>query len=295
MKVDAEQYMIQTVSRALDLLEQFQEGASELSLTDLGTRLKLQKNNVFRLVATLKAKNYIEVNDSTGKYRLGLMTRTLGQIATRQIDFVSQAHPFLVELKRQCHENCYFSVIKDGYTYYIDGVESDLPVRVSHQIGSSRPLYCTAPGRVQVAFMERQKQLELLAGSELKAFTANTIIDNETLRIELEKVIQQGFAIEDQEIDAGVMEIAAPVFDSQGVIIGALSILGPQMRLSGTLLRTELIPLLCANATRLSHLLGFGSVKSAPAEMRIQTPKTKAEIRKLKTKTFTYGGIKGCC
>jgi len=295
MKADAEQYMIQTVSRALDLLEQFQEGASELSLTDLGTRLNLQKNNVFRLVATLKAKNYIEVNDSTGKYRLGLMTRALGQIATRQIDFVSQAHPFLVELKRQCHENCYFSVIRDGYTYYIDGVESDLPVRVAHQIGSSRPLYCTAPGRVQVAFMERQKQLELLAGSELKAFTVNTVIDYETLRIELEKVVQQGFAIEDQEIDAGVMEIAAPVFDSQGVIIGALSILGPQMRLAGSQLRTELIPLLCANATRLSHLLGFGSVKTAAAEMRIQPPKTKADIRKQKAKTFTYGGIKGCC
>jgi len=214
MKADAEHYMIQTVSRALDLLEQFQEGASELSLTDLGTRLKLQKNNVFRLVATLKAKNYIEVNDSTGKYRLGLMTRALGQVATRQIDFVSHAHPFLVELKRKCHENCYFSGIRDGYTHYIDGVESDLPVRVAHQIGSSRPLYCTAPGRVQLAFMERKKQEELLAGSELIAFTANTVTDHVTLHGELEKVIQQGFAIEDQEIDAGVMEIAAPVFDS---------------------------------------------------------------------------------
>ncbi len=214
MKADAENYMIQTVSRALDLLEQFQEGASELSLTDLGKRLNLQKNNVFRLVATLKAKNYIEINNSTGKYRLGIMTRALGQVATRQIDFISHAHPFLDELKRHCNENCYFSVIKDGFTHYVDGVESDLPVRVAHQIGSNRPLYCTATGRVHLSFMKHRKQLELLAGSDMKSFTANTIINLDTLLIELKKVAQQGYAIENQEHDSGVMEIAAPVFDS---------------------------------------------------------------------------------
>src|SRR6185369_663212 len=106
MKTAAENYIIQTVSRALDLLEQFQEGDAELGITDLSNRMKLQKNNVFRLVVTLKAKNYIEINNLTGKYRLGIKTRTLGQVATRHINLADQARPFLNDLKQQCHEDC---------------------------------------------------------------------------------------------------------------------------------------------------------------------------------------------
>src|SRR5450631_4403438 len=101
MKAAAGSYIIQTVSRALDLLEQFREGDAELGITDLSNRLNLQKNNVFRLVATLKAKNYIEMNMSTGKYRLGIKTSALGQLARRVIDLAHHAHPFLSDLKQQ--------------------------------------------------------------------------------------------------------------------------------------------------------------------------------------------------
>jgi len=255
MKAVAGNYIIQTVSRAMDLLEQFQEGNAELDIADLSNRMKLQKNNVFRLVATLKAKKYIEINYSTGKYRLGIKTRALGQVATRLMDFSNQARPFLDFLKQKCHETCHFSVIKDGCTYYLDGVESDLPVRVAERVGSSRPLYCTAAGRVHLAFLETKKQMELLSASEMKELTANTITDPGLLQKELNNVLQKGYAIDDQEHDAGVMEIAAPVFDSNGSIIGVLSILGPEMRLAGSRLKNELLPLLCQSAARLSAAL----------------------------------------
>lgn len=276
MKAVAENYIIQTVSRALDLLEQFQEGDAELGITDLSNRLNLQKNNVFRLVVTLKAKNYIEMNASTGKYRLGIKTRALGQVARRVIDFASQAQPFLHDLKQQCHEACYFSVIKDGLTYYLDSVESDLPVRVARQIGSSRPLYCTAAGRVQLAFMEPQRRLNLLSGSEMKRHTSRTITDPGLLHNELDKVGLQGYAVDDQEHDAGVMEIAAPVFDSGGAVIGALSILGPEMRLAGTRLENELLPLLCKSAARLSTVLGHCRAEKSEPGLLPPQPKTAA-------------------
>ena len=295
MKAIAGNYIIQTVSRALDLLEQFQVGNAELGITDLSNRMNLQKNNVFRLVATLKEKNYIEMNNSTGKYRLGIKTRALGQVATRLIDFADHARPFLGELKQQCHETCYFSIIKDGYTYYLDGVESDLPVRVSQQVGSSRPLYCTAAGRVQLAFMESQKRMDLLSGSEMKGLTASTITDPDVLLGELNKVAQQGYAIDDQEHDAGVMEIAAPVFDSNGAIIGALSILGPEMRLAGTRLENELLPLLCQSASRLSISLGHRRTEKARTEPSLPAPKPKRKSRRLEAKPYVFGGLKTCC
>ena len=294
MKAAAEKYIIQTVSRALDLLEQFQEGNVELGLTDLGHRLNLQKNNVFRLVATLKAKNYIEINDSTGKYRLGIKTRALGQAATRQIDFVSLVHPFLKDLRAHCHETCCFSVIRDGYTHYLDGMESDLTVRVAHRVGSSRPLYCTAAGRVQLAFMEPQMQTDLLSASEIKRFTDSTITDLDTLHSELNRVAQQGYAIDDQEHDAGVMEIAAPVFDSNGAIIGALSIVGPEMRLSGARLETELIPLVCQSASQFSAALGYSRIKKVLADAVPAPPEPVRKTRTRETKAYVFGGLKTC-
>jgi IclR family KDG regulon transcriptional repressor len=295
MNAGAENYIIQTVSRALDLLEQFQEGTAELGITDLSNRLNLQKNNVFRLVATLKAKNYIEINNSTGKYRLGIKTRALGQVATRLIDFSNQARPFLIELKQMCHEACYFSVIKDGYTYYLDGVESDLPVRVTQRVGSSRPLYCTAAGKIQLAFMELQKQADMLSTSEMKRHTAQTITDPANLQEELKSVLQKGYAIDDQELDVGVMEIAAPVFDSNGAVIGALSILGPEMRLAGTRLEKELLPFLCQSASRLSSSLGYYRTKKALAEINLQPLKPTIKVKTLGTKPYALGGLKTCC
>jgi DNA-binding IclR family transcriptional regulator len=271
MNAGAENYIIQTVSRALDLLEQFQEGTAELGITDLSNRLNLQKNNVFRLVATLKAKKYIELNNTTGKYRLGIKTRALGQLAIRQIDFSNQALPYLIELKRISHEACYFSVIQDGYAYYLDGVESDLPVRVTQRVGSSRPLHCTAAGKVQLAFMERQKQADILSGCEMKRHTAHTITELHDLQKELKTVLQKGYAVENQELDVGVMEIAAPVFDSHGDVIGALSILGPEMRFAGSRLEKELLPHLCQSAALFSSDLGYCRTDKARAVVNLQS------------------------
>jgi len=295
MKAAAENYMIKTVVHAMDLLDQFREGDAEFGITDLSNRLKLQKNNVFRLVVTLSAKKYIEINNSTGKYRLGTQARALGQLATHQLDLVNHARPVLNDLKQQCHETCYFSVIKDGYTYYLDGVESDLPVRVVQLVGTSRPLCCTAAGRVLLAFMEPQKQRGLISNSEFQGFTASSITDMDLLQNDLNMIAQQGYAIDDQERETGVMEIAAPVFDANGVIIGALSISGPTMRIAGDRLEAELLPLICQHAARLSGILGYGSSSNERAEVSLQKADAEKIKRKPEIKSYVYGGLKTCC
>jgi len=292
MKAAAENYMIKTVVHAMDLLDQFREGDAEFGITDLSNRLKLQKNNVFRLVVTLSAKKYIEINNSTGKYRLGTQARALGQLATHQLDLVNHARPVLNDLKQQCHETCYFSVNKDGYSYYLDGVESDLPVRVVQLVGTSRPLYCTATGRVLLAFMEHQKQQGLLASSEFQGFTASSITDIDLLQNDLEMIAQQGYAIDEQEYEAGVMEIAAPVFDANG-IIGALSISGPTMRIAGERLEAGLLPLICQHAARLSAILGYSTKERA--EVSLQKAAAEKIKKQPEIKPYVYGGLKTCC
>ncbi len=79
------EYIIQAVSHALDLLEQFHDDVDELGVTELSKRLKLHKNNVFRLLATLESRGYIEQNKATENYRLGLKALELGQTFTIRI------------------------------------------------------------------------------------------------------------------------------------------------------------------------------------------------------------------
>lgn len=285
MKAGSENYKIQTVSLALDLLELFQGDEDELGISELSKRLNLHKNNVLRLAETLTAKNFLEKNNATEKYRLGIMTIVLWQVATRQIDFAFHVHPFLIDLKQKCQETCCFSVIRDGYTFYLDGVESDLPVRVVQRLGYSRPLYCTAAGRVQLACMPLEKRRELLTGSTLKGLTANTITDPDLLHNELINVAQKGYSIDDQEYDSGVVEIAAPVIDSYGVIIGALSIVGPVMRFTGTRIENELLQLVVKNAALLSKTFGNCRTKESlpKAEYKHQNRIEQQEHVKHKT------------
>lgn len=288
-------YIIQTVSHALDLLEQFQKGDTELGITDLSNRLNLQKNNVFRLIATLKSRHYIEVNSSTGKYRLGLKTRELGQAAIQQTNFLDQARPILRSLKEQSGETCYFSVIKDAHTYYLDGIETDLPVRVAHRIGSRRPLHCTAAGKVQLAYLPPDELHQYFSTQELARFTPRTTTTKAALQNELARIAVQGYAVEDQEHDNGVIEVAAPVFDGRGTIVGALSISGPSMRVTGSRMVHELVPLICREAARLSGKIGTGGDEIESDHATPQPRKTAGNSRTPAVRPYTPRRAKGCC
>jgi DNA-binding IclR family transcriptional regulator len=142
--------------------------------------------------------------------------------------------------------------------------------------------------------MDRQQQMDLLSGSEMKRFTASTITDPEVLINELDKVAQKGYAIDNQEHDAGVIEIAAPVFDSCGIVIGALSILGPEMRFASSRIEIELLPLVCKSASQLSNVFGHIKDKETPAEIILLTPKAKLKTRKFETKPYVLGRLKTC-
>lgn len=280
-------YNILAVSRALDLLEQFVENDMELGITDLSNRLNIQKNNVFRLVATLKDRDYIEINAVTGKYRLGLKTRVLGMATTTQTNLINHARPILNKLKMLCHENCYLSVKKDSHVYYLDGVESDLPVRAAHRIGSRLPLHCSAAGKVHLAFLRQEDMFHLLHDLELKRFTPHTITDPETLRAELDRIAHQGYAIEDQEHDLGVMEIAAPIIDCNGIMVGSLCISGPAMRLAGGLVANDLIQLLQSEAAQLSASLGQRRSQPESGDTLQHSPRKLRTARKAICKTST--------
>jgi IclR family KDG regulon transcriptional repressor len=256
-KKDKSEYIIQAVSHALDLLEQFHGEVDELGVTELSKRLKLHKNNVFRLLATLESRGYIEQNKATENYRLGLKSLELGQTFIKQMGLLRQAKPILDRLVKDCNETSYVAIFKEGFIVYLDVVETDLTVRVVSRVGSRLPAHCTAAGKVHLAFMPDEEVDAAFPDRQLKAYTPRTITDRETLKKELQTVAEQGYAIDNEELDPGVRCVAAPIRDYTRRIVGAVSISGPSMRFTEERIETELIPLVLQASEDLSTRLGF--------------------------------------
>ncbi|WP_305041976.1 IclR family transcriptional regulator [Geoalkalibacter sp.] len=251
------EYIIQAVSHALDLLEQFHDDVDELGVTELSKRLKLHKNNVFRLLATLESRGYIEQNKATENYRLGLKALELGQTFIKQMGLLRQAKPILEKIVERCNETAYVAIFKEGYIVYLDVVETNLTVRVVSRVGSRMPAYCTAAGKVHLAFMSDEEIDSLLPARTLKSFTANTITDREVLHKQLREVAAKGYALDDEELDLGVRCVAAPIRDYTRRIVGAISVSGPSMRIDDKRIEEEIVPLVIEAAEELSNRLGF--------------------------------------
>ena len=256
-KKEKSEYIIQAVSHALDLLEQFHDDVDELGVTELSKRLKLHKNNVFRLLATLESRNYIEQNKVTENYRLGLKTLELGQTFIKQMGLLRQSRPVLESLVAACNETTYVAILKDLNIVYLDVVETDLTVRVVPRVGSRLPAYCTAAGKVQIAYMTDEELDAYLQPRDLKPFTEYTIVDRDALKKNLREIAEQGYAIDNEELDLGVRCVGAPIRDYTRRIVGAVSISGPSMRFNDERLEKELIPLVKKAGEEISSKLGY--------------------------------------
>ena len=132
-----------------------------------------------------------------------------------------------------------------------------MTVRVVSRVGSRLPAYCTASGKVHMAFMSEDEINELLPNRQLKGYTSTTITDRETFKELLKTVADKGYALDDEEMDLGVRCVAAPIRDYTRRIVGAISVSGPTMRLSNERIEKEIIPLVQGAAEELSSRLGY--------------------------------------
>jgi DNA-binding IclR family transcriptional regulator len=249
-------YIIQSVSHALDVLEQFTGEPDELGVTELSKRLKLHKNNVFRLLATLEARGYIEQNKATENYRLGVRCLRIGQRFVMQTGLLRQARPVMHQVAKACHETSFITVMRDGCAIALDAVEAEQPVRMVSRIGDPLPLHCTAAGKMHLAFAD--DELALLPEA-LQKFTEKTVVDRQALGQQLKKIAESGFAIDVGEHIEDVRSVAVPVRDYTRAVVGSLTVSGPAYRLSQERLEKEIVPLMLKAGRELSTRLGFDS------------------------------------
>jgi DNA-binding IclR family transcriptional regulator len=249
-------YAIQSVSHALDVLEQFQGEAGEIGVTELSKRLKLHKNNVFRLLATLEARGYIEQNKSTENYRLGLRCLQLGQNFLQRMGLLVQARPKLEEISRVTKESSFVAVRKGQSIIPLDFIEPQNVVRVVSLLGEALPLHCTAAGKVYLAF-DSEKGVSRNLPESFERHTGKSIVDRRALADQLKEIMQAGYAVEQGEFVEDLASVAVPVYDYTRALVGSLAIAGPAYRLTHDVIQREVAPLMLKCGSDLSRRLGY--------------------------------------
>lgn len=255
-RVLSERDLVQSVGRAVAIMELFCEIRPELSLTEISGLMDLHKSTVYSILSTLVQRGYVIKNPESSKYKLGLKLFELGKLVQDGIELKVVAEPFMKQLVLEHGETTHLVTMDEDEVFYIDKKESPQSIRIISQIGRRLPAHCTGVGKILLAHLPEKKVRQILQKKGLKAFTPNTITDMDKLLEHLQMVLKNGYALDDQEFTEGLKCVAAPVFDYRGRAIAAISISGPAVRLD-----REVMPHLVENILKatggLSERLGY--------------------------------------
>jgi IclR family transcriptional regulator, KDG regulon repressor len=259
MKKSKSEYSIQTVANALKLLSAFRDDA-EIGVAELSRRLGLHKNNVFRLLATLEQGDFIEQNQATERYRLAVGALELGQSYARGRGLLGRLRPVLAALAMATGETVHAGVLSGHEVVHVDGATSPRLVRCSLRVGMRLPVHCTALGKALLGCSpesEWERFDRALAGGVLEGRSPHTITDRDKFFDELRSVAGQGFALDCDECEVGLVCAAAPVYDAAGDVAAALSTSAPAFRAPRSALLRDVVPRVNEAAARLSRELGY--------------------------------------
>jgi len=260
MKKPKSEYQIQTVANALRVLEEFRTEA-EIGVAELSRRLGLHKNNVFRLLATLEEQEYIEQDAVTERYRLGLAALELGRAFARSHPLLDRCKPALDALAQATQESVHMGMLQNFEVVHVHGFAPDRLLLTQQRVGLRLPAHCTALGKVLVGCSPdgQREAFERTAARDgaLEARTPQTIVDSDKFLEHIRTVAGQGYALDLEECEDGLVCAAAPVHDASGRVAAAISVSAPRARVSDEELIREIAPQVVAAAESLSRELGY--------------------------------------
>lgn len=224
-------HTIQSVDRALDILEAFGDGRNELGVTELSKMLGLHKSTAYGLLTTLEVRGYLVKHTVSGKYRLGLKLFELGNQVQNGMDLKLVADQYLEQLLAENGETVHLVIMDGGEAIYIDKKEGPESMRMVSQVGKRLPVHCSGVGKTLLAHLPEPEINSIIAEKGLPSFTAKTITDPDVLKKELQLIRDQGYALDNEEISEGLMCIAVPIRNHTGNVIAALSVAGPTVRM----------------------------------------------------------------
>ncbi len=221
----AKKYQAPIVKKAFIILDAISKSTQGLRISEIASKLDISKSTVHGITAALEEQGAI-VRDSVSKrYTIGLTLMTLGKAAYERIDFKNIARPIMEDLMEQCQESVFLGVRNGDSVTVIDIIESRKDFKISSPIGTTLPIMAGAVGKLFLSHMESHDLEKFLNANPLVRYTANTIVDPDIYRDELEKVKQLTIATDDEEYISGVRAVAAPI-KQYGAYIPAIWVVG---------------------------------------------------------------------
>lgn len=236
MNEDAGKGGVRSVQLALDVLEKVASAREEIGVSELAVQLGITKGSVFRHLKTLVERGYLSQNPQTSKYRLGIQTYVLGQVAASGIDLLSASADAIRDLRDELGLSVVLSVLQGRRLMVVETQLGKSTLEIGVRIGTELQLHCNAQGKVALAFA-KQLSVDQLPG-ELPAITPNTVTDRVQLMREVSAVRAQGWAVAIEEETLGICAIAAPIMGVNAEFIGAVALvatvqnIGPQVSLA---------------------------------------------------------------
>lgn len=251
--------IIQSVDRALQIVDLFDGPEASLGITEIAERMCLGKSTVYGLVNTLLKDGYLEQDQENKKYRLGIRLFELGCIVQSRIDVREIARPYLEELSKKFEMTVHMGIYQDWEMVYIDKVDGMKTRIIFSQIGKRAPMYCTGIGKAVLANMNPADIEFVLKRQPPEAFTEHTLTSVEDIMEELDQIKKRGYAVDNEEVELGLKCVAVPIFDYRKKPIAAISISSAAAYLTDEKI-AEAISDLQRTSYNISKKMGYGSV-----------------------------------
>lgn len=255
---------VQSVDRALDLLEALASSEGEVSITALANRTALHVSTVHRLLSTLLRRGYVRQNPETSRYFTGAKLATLAEAQSRFNELRHRARPILRALTDQTRETSNLVVLDDVMAVYIDTVPSTQVVRMFTTVGNRVPLHATGAGKALLAWLPPDRRDAIVERLDLRAYTHRTIIEKPALKRALEEIRERGYAVDDEEFDDSVRCVSAAV-GPLGAPVAAISVSAPASRMTRQRC-LELAPIVRRAAAELADAMRQQTLTTATRE-----------------------------
>lgn len=242
------------IDKAIAVLDVISNCAAGVTITEIIEATKLNKIIIKKILNTLLDREYVFLDEKSGKYTLGFKSLELGISSLVNVNIVDIAIPHVKSLSNTINETCFLGVYNSGNVVYLYKSEGNNAIHTSSNLGHMRPAYCTGLGRILLAH-QSQDEIERILQSSLPQYTQKTITDSQQLNELLAKVRRENIAYDWEEVEEGLVCVASGIFNYSNEVVAALSIAGPSHRMHNQI--EKCASLLKETANLISKRLGY--------------------------------------
>lgn len=251
-----DRYIIEILDVALNVLDELAYSQEEFySLSEQARKLNINRSRLFRILKTLERRGFVDYDQKTESYQLGLKFLSLGQKVRENISLRREAEEILKNLAVDTGDTVYLIIASGNAAIIIDRYVGKKMLQMSAPIGAMLPFHVGAGPKLLLAFMPEDQRKHIIDTMQFTAFTPNTITEKKIFYKTLDEICRNGYAVDEQDYELGAYAFGAPVYDHEGKLVAGISVTTPTVRYNKQR-RQELIYRVQLSAKKLSEKLG---------------------------------------